>query len=162
MSKPKRKVLLSIDEAALAVIDRMALDAGLSRSEYMVQAVLDARVDRARLRALAGAHHTQLRALADELEAIARWNALAPWVENLGNALAVAGALCRSWSLGRDSCTCDVGPSGNEWRPGMGCSPEAIANRRWNREPHEFVGGGDVCEECGERNRYYLHSERYR
>ena len=82
-----------------------------------------------------------------------RWFALSIFASNL----ATAGALCRSYQLGHDACTCDVGPRGHEWHPGMGCTPESIAHRRWRTDEHRFAGDECDCTECGEGRCHYLH-----
>lgn len=80
------------------------------------------------------------------------------WPETLGSNLAIAGALCRSHRLGAHSCTGDWGPRGDEWYPGEGHSPEDIKDRRWNHEPHKYLGDGNGrCQECGEDDKSYLH-----
>lgn len=79
------------------------------------------------------------------------------WQWTLGHNLAIAGGLCRAHSLGRASCTCDFGPIGSEWRPGMGCTPESIADRRWNDEPHAFNSTTISCKECGRDADWFLH-----
>ena len=74
--------------------------------------------------------------------------------------LAWAATLCHSWRLGRDSCTCDQGPVGHEWHPGIGCTPESIADREWMTEPHAFNGpDSELCTGCNERVDYYLHTQ---
>jgi hypothetical protein len=84
----------------------------------------------------------------------------------------MVGSLHRAYKLGGAACTCDQGPRGNEWYPGRGESPEAIADRRWNTEDHVFEGGGtatscclenfdqqDFCKQCGDPLESHLHTD---
>jgi hypothetical protein len=82
------------------------------------------------------------------------------WSVTLAANLVTAAMLCRAHTLGLYSCTCDVGLSGNEWKPGCGVTPEAIRDRRWTRYyDHDFLGTPSTalgeeglfrCVRCGE------------
>ncbi len=80
-------------------------------------------------------------------------------LSNLASCLAIAGALCESWNLGHRACPCDQGPMGDEWYPGMGCTPESIKDRHWIEEPHDFLDDYGWCVECGNHADYYLHTQ---
>ncbi len=86
------------------------------------------------------------------------------WIVVLIGNVVQGAALYRAWELGRSSCYCDGLSVGNEWHPGTGVSPEEIADRRWNREPHVFVASGkrdahnfERCAECSYREASYTH-----
>lgn len=74
-------------------------------------------------------------------------------VRNLG----IAAALCRAWHLGMAACSCDVGPSGPEWEPGMGVAPEAIEDRVWSRDDHPFRLRFDSCLDCTHVRCAWIH-----
>lgn len=99
----------------------------------------------------------------DYLVGIYREMMLRERLDRLARNLTIAAALERAYHLGGAACWCDQGPRGNEWYPGMGCSPEAIVNRVWNDNPHDYkpseTFGPDQCEECGRDAEWYLHTQ---